>query len=340
MKYYMNLIKNKEYLSLTIIFGFSILCIFGLYYNLNEFINYGLKSSGLPPHTIMGHGTAGLLGATNLGMAIVFLLLLYFTLVFAPKNARGSQNPEDYQIRSEGNNLYIKFRKHEFLIPKNQFSPNRLFFFDKNKKFTTLSTGYQIYNHVMRDHPKLLELPMDQFTIIPENEIVSKFKNVKELNEEEKETYIKNRKLKKQLKLPSLCFSFVSAFISFSLVFQIADSFLNQQKQKPGYSILLLITSITFAYLSKVFYHISSSDKRLVKKIYDYPMYEVNGFSYDYREIPFYSVKITDGKYIIDKWMRFPNRIESNVSKLPIKLVVLQGCENDLFELIPNEKNT
>ena len=44
-------------------------------------------------------------------------------------------------------------------------------------------------------------------------------------------------------------------------------------------------------------------------------------------------------RHIIDKWMRFPNRIESNVSKLPIKLVVLQGCENELFELIPNEKN-
>ena len=53
-------------------------------------------------------------------------------------------------------NIYIRFKKNEFLVRKETFQPTDLFFKDKNKHFVSMTRGYQIYNYVIAKYKELI----------------------------------------------------------------------------------------------------------------------------------------------------------------------------------------
>ena len=85
---------------------------------------------------------------TNGGMIIIGLFIIYIALVFMPRNIPLSQNKDDYKVNIKDDNIYIKFKKHEFELKKDNFKPTSLLFKDKNNKFVSLTTAYQVYNYV------------------------------------------------------------------------------------------------------------------------------------------------------------------------------------------------
>ncbi len=149
MKYYKNLIKNKNYVG--IIFGL-VLAFFGaivFYANFIEVIFEGVKDSNLSVVTVVNTEMVGLIGETNIGLKVIGILTIYVGIVCIPRWCPGSQNDEDYVIENIGENqIYIKYKKNEFLVKKD-FEPTDLFFKDKNRKFVSLTRGYQIYNYFL-----------------------------------------------------------------------------------------------------------------------------------------------------------------------------------------------
>lgn len=148
MKYYKNLIKRKKYKVILICCITALLGFFCFYINLSEFFNIGIKDTELSPSVVVNSGMAGIIGETNIGMAILGLFIIYIGLVFLPKNSIYAQDDSDYEVKLIEDNIYIKFKNNEFLVKKETFAPTDLFFKDKNGKFVTMTRGYQIYNYV------------------------------------------------------------------------------------------------------------------------------------------------------------------------------------------------
>ena len=69
---------------------------------------------------------------------------MYIGIVYIPVNSPYAQDDSDYDIKSEGEYIHIKFKNNEFLVKKETFQPTDLFFKDKNKHFVSITRGYQI----------------------------------------------------------------------------------------------------------------------------------------------------------------------------------------------------
>ncbi len=143
--YYKRLWKNKKVRFISMF----ILVIIGLIPIIINIIDWDkiYESSNVSP-TVVNSPILLPFSATNGGMIFIGLFIIYIALVFMPKNIPFAQNPDDYNVKIDDKNIYIKFKKYEFELSKEKWAPTNLFFRDKNHKFVTFTTGYQIYNYV------------------------------------------------------------------------------------------------------------------------------------------------------------------------------------------------
>ncbi len=198
MKYIKNLIKNRKYFAICVILVFTILGVIFVYTSIGDVSNEGIQSSGVSSYTTVSNGIMGLISTTNVGMVVIGLFSIYIGLIFVPKNARGSQDDSDYIVERRDDKIYIKYKdKREFLVDSEVFGPTKLFFRDKNNKFVSMATGYQIYNYVINFHYNVTEKEIPEGKKIEVSEIYNKFANITIMNSEEKEQYIKIKKIKK-----------------------------------------------------------------------------------------------------------------------------------------------
>ncbi len=143
--YYKRLWKNKK----SSYIGILILILIGILPIIINIIDYEKinDSSNVSP-VVVNSPILVPFTATNGGMIFIGLFIIYIALVFMPRNIPVAQNPDDYTVDIKGDKIYIKFKKYEFELDKENFNPTSLLFRDKNNKFVTVTTGYQIYNYV------------------------------------------------------------------------------------------------------------------------------------------------------------------------------------------------
>lgn len=143
--YYKRLWKNKK----SSYIGILILILIGILPIIINIIDYEKinDSSNVSP-VVVNSPILVPFTATNGGMIFIGLFIIYIALVFIPRNIPAAQNADDYNVSIKDDKVYIKFKKYEFELDKENFNPTSLLFKDKNNKFVTLTTGYQIYNYV------------------------------------------------------------------------------------------------------------------------------------------------------------------------------------------------
>ena len=332
MKYYINLIKRKKFSVLILSLLFIILGIAMAYYNSIEFILEGLKESGISPNIEINSGIAGIIGETNLGLAIIGLLCFYIGLVFFPISSPYAQDDKDYFVESMKDKVYIKYKNNEFLLDKETFSPTKIFFRDKNRKFVSLTRGYQIYNYVKYKYKKETEKIIDESKVIGEKEIRDRFNGLELMTTQQKEAYIKFRNIKKRANLFQIFLSISFWCISVILIYGVLSY--NGEKM-VSIKILYAIVAIIVMKFAKSSWIIALKNKKLVNKIMTNDVFIADCFSYDKKTINYddgttYSIKITDGKNYLDKWFKI-KREEYNNEKIKGKLVYL---DEDLIDVI------
>lgn len=331
MKYYKNLIKNKKFgtiLAMIIITTFSIL---DFYFSFIDAIIVGLKSSNLSSVEILNHGAIGLIGSTNIGMALIGLFGIYIGLIFIPLNSPGSQDDDDYIVKSQNNKIYIKFKKNEFLLNKETFKPTDLFFRDKNGKFISMAKGYQIYNYVKSHYNNLIEKQIDNENIIQISDIPKNFNGINIMTNDEKLVYINSKKLKNYIRI----FPFIlSIFFFISFLFWLLGCFVVPQNIITG--IILVLICFSF---SKFFYKRSVRDKKLIEKIMNNNVYIADCYSYDkkietYNSGIHYYIKICNNNYYINKWFEISKEAYKENETIKVKLVFFENPSIEDLDII------
>ncbi|MCI8309348.1 MAG: hypothetical protein HFJ45_03925 [Clostridia bacterium] len=209
-------------------------------------------------------------------------------------------------------NIYIRFKKNEFLVRKETFQPTDLFFKDKNKHFVSMTRGYQIYNYVIAKYKELIEKQVNDSKIILKSEVVNKFSNVKIMTNEEKINFINEQKLKNK---PNLFFIITSILLWISFAFWvlvILISIITFEFEILEIIVSVLMLTIFFVFGKKSNATISKS-KNLIKRILNENMYIVECQVYDKKYFRTqdtdltihdnYYIKITDGNYIVNQWI-------------------------------------
>ena len=148
MKYYKNLIKNKNYVAIFIAILLIACGIIVFYENFFKFITEGIQRSNFNDSAYVA-GISGIIGRSNLGLVLIGIFSIYLGIICIPRWSDGSQDDEDYKIDFQGENIYVKYKKNEFIISKKNYGASDFFFKDKNNKFVSLTRGYQIYNYVI-----------------------------------------------------------------------------------------------------------------------------------------------------------------------------------------------
>lgn len=334
MKYYKNLFKNKAYFAIFLSIFIFLVGVFVFILSLKEVFANAFGWSGLSASTVVHTGIIGVLGSTNIGMTIVAILVMYTGLIFIPLNAEGSQNDEDYEVKRDGEYIYIRFRKNEFYVKAETFDPTNLFFRDKNKKFVSLTRGYQIYNHVIRTSKKQLEKEIDESKVILKFEVANKFSNVRTLSVEEKREFFEKQKLKDRIKIPFIILSIFlwGSFIFWSLGllgFIITDDF-----TISNMVVALILDVLSFVFAKKATAAIFKN-KKIIKKILNGDMYLAECKIYDRNTISSddgkdYYVKLTDGNYIVDEWISIPEHL---YKQNDVRVYIFDKTGSDYFTI-------
>lgn len=326
MKYYINLLKRKKYkilLFYLILFSLGI-CI--IYFNFFGVIIRNISRSNFIYNDE--------LGTTDIVMTIVGIFLVYISL---PSNSPYAQEDSDYTVESKGDSVYIRFRKNEFLIEKENLQPQSFFYKDKNNHFVSVTRGYRIYNYVNMYYKKFLERQLDESKVISKSEVVTKFTNTRKMSNEEKYNFMNTYGIDNKIKLFFIITSVLLwsnfVFWSLGLFFSIID--------KDVY-VSFTVVSIGMMVFSYIFGKKSNQaifmSKNLVKRILNEDMYFIECKIYDKKQAVFskmagathqyYYVKITDGNYILNEWLEVPKKVylKNNSS---IKIYFLSGVEGE-----------
>ncbi len=147
MKYYLRLIKNKQWLTLLILFLWGSIGVFCTVFNLIGVINNGNGWNESYNPAISTDAVTGFLSMTDAGMILVGLICMWAGFILFPRCAKMSQDDSDYRIEFEGDKVHIWFKKNEWIADREKIEPTDLFFRDKNKKFVSITRGYQVYNY-------------------------------------------------------------------------------------------------------------------------------------------------------------------------------------------------
>ena len=337
MKYYKNLIKRKKYGILLRCLVVFLLGAVGFYFSFIDTIvrNINWNNSNVTSNFII----VDLLGHTNIGLTILSLFIMFIGLIWMPMNFADAQDDSDYDIKSEGEYLHIFYKKNEFLVKKETFEPTNLFFRDKNKRFVSMTRGYQIYNYVKAKYKKITEKEIDESKVILKSEVVDKFSNVRTMTNEEKFEFLNNQKIKDKLRFPYIILSiflwFIFAFILLALFGAVITS---------DYNIQFIITAIIMAIIlfisgiksnkaitknKRIFNRIMNNDMFLVEcQVYDKKI-DTSGGADGSVEINHY-IKITDGNYIVDQWIKIPKeKYEQNLTN--VLFYVFDKTGNEYF---------
>ena len=209
MKYFKNLLKNKNYKAIIFSIVFYLVGCVCFYINFNSIIKNDIQYNGLNDSVLTGNFIIDIISRSNWGMVIIGIINIYTGLIFAPRNYKGSQDDEDYVVKSSGDYIEIKYKAREFVVKKETFNPCDLFFKDKNGKFVSMTTGYQIYNYVMNEYKEKTEKEIKECNTIGMNDVITKFSNLRLMSNEEKKWYIEHKKLKYRRRRISFSFSII-----------------------------------------------------------------------------------------------------------------------------------
>lgn len=332
MKYYINLIKNKNYKAIIFSIFFFLLGCFCLYANLRSIVENGMQNN-LDNNVWTGISIIDIISRSNWGMVIIGIINIYTGLMFAPRNYKGSQNDEDYVIKSSGDYIEIKYKDKEFTVKKETFQPTNLFFKDKNGKFVSMTTGYQIYNYVMYNHKEKTEKETTDGNIIGIEDVITKFSNVRLMNDDEKKWYIEYKKLKYRRKrislILSILFYIIAAFYCFGSIIAIRNNL--------GAGVL----GIIFLIIAVLFNRFSKRQIILIDKIMKGNTYIADCYSYDKKINEYdggtdYLIKVRDNKgYYLNKWFAIPCNVYKNNEVVSAKLVII-GEDTKQIEIIAN----
>ena len=315
MKYYKNLIKRKRYGVLIFCLIMFLLGAFTFFSNFLDIIIRNINWSDLSSYAIYNNGIIGLIGSTNIGLSLIGIFIMYIGIVWMPVNSPYAQDDSDYDIKSEGEFIHIVFKNNEFLVRKETFQPTDLFFRDRNKHFVSMTRGYQIYNYIMANYKKLTERELDESKIILKSEVVNKFSNVKRMSDEEKMSFINSHKIKNK---PRLFFVITSFLLWINFIFWLFGllSFIITFNFIISHIIVAVIMIIISFVLGKKSNVAILKNKNLIKRILNEDMYIIECEIYDKKHnqtqdtdgtvYDNYYIKITDGNYIVDQWIKIP----------------------------------
>ena len=331
MKYYINLLKNKNYKAIICSIAIFLLGCICVFFNLKNVIEEGIQNNGLS--VTIGIGGIDAISRSNLGMVIVGLINIYTGLILAPRTYNGSQNDEDYEIKSVDDCIYIKYKNREFLLNKETFGVTKLFFRDKNGKFVSMTTGYQIYNYVMYKHKEKTEKEITNGLVIGIEDIITKFSNIRLMNEEEKRWYIDYKKLKYRRRIISFIFSVVfyavAAFFSFGAFSSILLNRIDKLLQ-------IITVGMVFFALAMLCNKISKRQMTLIDKITKGKSYIADCYSYDKKISDHsrgtdYLIKVTDKKgHFLNKWFSIHPQIYKNSDIIKARLVIIGEDEKNI----------
>lgn len=260
----------------------------------------------------------------------IILSLLYAFFIYIPITSPKGQDDKEYDITKEEDKIHVIFKNTELLISREDIYLNKKYFKDINNNRIPHLRLTQIYNYIKEKYPNLLEKEIDKNTnIITKEEIVNKFSNIRTMNTEEKEYYIKKKNLDYGLITPLIVCSVITIlFLSISLA------------SKNIIFILIVIILMFLLYLLAI----KSYKKRnnLAKRIRNETMYIASCKIYDKKTVIEYNdetkvynsyVKITDGKYIYNEWILIPqNKYNSNIDKIDI--CIFDDKASDIFEIL------
>lgn len=339
MKYYKNLIKRKKYGILTICLITFLLGAFTFFFNFLDVIIKNINSSDLSSYAIYSNGIIGLIASTNIGLSLIGIFIMYIGIVWMPVNCPYAQDDSDYNIKSEGEYIHILFKNNEFLVKKETFQPTDLFFKDKNKHFVSMTRGYQIYNYIMANYKKITERELEKSKIILKSEVVNRFANVRRMSNEEKISFIKTNGIKNR---PRLFFVITSVLLWANFIFWIVGllSFIITSHFIISDIIMSLIIIIISFVLGKKSNIAIFKNKHLIKRILNEDMYIVECKIYDKKHNQTqnvagtihdnYYIKITDGNYIVDQWIKIPKeKYEQDGNN--VKFYVFDQTESEYF---------
>jgi len=340
MKYYKNLIKRKKFGVLTLSFIFFALGLVAFYYNLLDVIIKNVDWIHLSSYVTYNYGIYSIIGSTNIGMALIGLLIMYFGIIWIPVTSPHAQDDSDYNIKSEGEYIHIIFKKNEFLVKKETFQSTDLFFKDKNNHFVSMTRGHQIYSYVTAKYIKLTEKEMDESKIILKSEVVNKFSNVQKMSNEEKINFINQHKLKNR---PRLFFIITSVllwgnFTFWSYAILVYIIFFDCTISDIIVTIIIIIVSYILGKKSNTAIF---KNKKLIKRILNEDMYIVECKVYDKKHnlsgdpdgtvSDNYYIKITDGNYIVDQWIKIPKEKYKQEDNYTVKFYVFDKTGSDYF---------
>lgn len=156
MKYFMRLLKRKKYKAVLGCLAFAILGLLVICSQYNDYIQNGFKFID----TNMAYNDsswATILTSSNLGIILLGILLIWTGLFYFPSISAYAQNKEDFDIKSDDEYIYIKYKKYELKLLKETFSTSNNLKKDKNGKRIMPMDANRIYNYVMIFHKEDLE---------------------------------------------------------------------------------------------------------------------------------------------------------------------------------------
>ena len=335
MKYYKNLIERKKYSVIIISICTVLAGIFVCYLSVRDVFDRGLALSKTW-YLNDGYGLVSIIAASNVGMILCGLLIIYMGICYLPVTSPFSQDEIDYDIKSEGDNIYIRFQSNEFLVKREDFSPTKLFFRDKNKKFVTVTRGYQIYNYVVYYFKNILEKNVNSDSAILKSEVVDKFKNVKVMNKEEKIIFIESEGLHNNIKIGYVLLSII---LWFGFVFWIYIFIIMLKGDINVMAVILVLILIWISFtLGKKTGRKAVMDKNLVNRILNNEMFMVSASIFDkknervddgdFGSVHNFYIKVTDGKFIVNQWFKVPKEV---YNKDKVTIYIFDKYASDYF---------
>lgn len=341
MKYYKNLIAKKKFEIFFLQLFLVLLGLFVCYIGLESYINNNIASSDISVITTINTGIVGIISQTNIGIFIIGLLLLYYSIIVIPISAPEAQSPEEYEIKSLGENIYIKFREYEFIIKKGKFDSSSLMFKDKNGKFVSPVRAWQISNYVefyYRNELKVSKPIENEATL---GKKTSKFSGMRLATKDEINRLIKSEQLKSSkmyFKLFSLFFWCIG-FLSFISIFNDEQSLLLR--------LLMILIGLAFCYIGKIMWKMGIKDKTLLNKIIKGEVYVAKCYSFDKRihnidNTPdstrtYFEIKVhdKDGHYI-NEWFRIDGKTYRAFEEVEANLFIIEYSNNTILKAKTN----
>ena len=304
MKYWKNLIKNKQIITVIVLLIMIIIGFIIIFNTLSEYF------TGLYPFDELTH--------EDILTIILGLALILFGFII-PKISWKGQNSEDFTIKYEGNNIYVKFRDNEFVLNnKTRYTGISDFAFkDNNGKFVGILKAYQIANFVNSSFGVPTK---NKDNVFKKSDVFDKFKSFKPATQEDILMYTKQKNIKNHIKV----FPFiVSLLLLFIIIICIIGAF------ETWYSLIIGLIILPFWYIT---FNDSLERKRKYKKINNSIIYVIDCHTYDIGVSlnegggnNYYYVKVTDGTNHLNKTFEISKAIYYSHEKereIPAKLLV------------------